>query len=133
MQHKCFSLLIYSVVANTCLKNGKADSDEHIHLFHDSPGFTKVHVDSIQFNSFMMSFQKGLNHDSQKRIAAQKVQLKFNSPMIGDFRFDSIPFNKNTIQLIYDVSTLTSSILVISYVTLLGLLPKSRTFLSVMQ
>ena len=35
-------------------------------VIHHSLGFTKIHVDPIQFNSFMMSFQKGLKSQFTK-------------------------------------------------------------------
>ena len=101
-------------------------------MIHDSLRFTKIHVDMIQYNSFMMSFVKGLKSRFTKAESSTEGSTH-NSTHLRQPTPDSTQYlsTKTTIQLIYDVSTLPNSILVISYVTLLGLLPKSCTFLSV--
>ena len=53
-------------------------------MIHDSLGFSKIHVDSIQFNSFMASFHKGLNSwftkaGSSAELVQLTIQLTYDS------------------------------------------------------
>ena len=85
-------------------------SDVHIDLFYDfmihldSP---KIHVDTIQFNSFMISFQKGFNSRFTKAESSTEGSTH-NSTHLWLPTPDSTQYNstKNKIQLIYDVFNL---------------------------
>ena len=53
-------------------------------MIHDSLGFSKIHVDSIQFNSFMTRFHKGFNSrftkaGSSTELVQLTIQLTYDS------------------------------------------------------
>ena len=98
-------------------------------MIHDSLGFTKIHVDSIQLiydelpNGIKIMIHK--SGEQHRRFNSQ-----FNSPMIAYTRFNSIQFNKKQDSTHLWCVQLSQVLFVISYITLHGFLPKSLTFLT---
>ena len=102
-------------------------SDVQIDLFHDS-WFTRI-FSKIRLNStdLWWASKRDCTHDSQKRWAAQKVQLTIQLTYGSLCQIHTIQqkarFNS------FMMRSISQVLLVISYLTLLGLLPKSHTFL----